>query len=56
MEIVYRYDSSEAEYENELPLEGISIQGFYEKPEEFDSYATQIWRVENDNGLPEDEE
>jgi len=30
MEIVYRYDSSEAEYENELPLEGISIQGFYE--------------------------
>ena len=56
MEIVTRYDSSEAEYESELPLEGISIQGFYEKPEEFDSYATQIWRVENDNGLPEDEE
>ena len=45
MEIVNRYDSSEAEYENELPLDGISIQGFYEKPEEFDSYATQIWRV-----------
>jgi hypothetical protein len=56
MEIVYRYDSSEAEYENELPLDGISIQGFHEKPEEFDSYATTIWRVENDNGLPEDKE
>jgi hypothetical protein len=55
MELCYRYDPTE-EYKTELPVEGMTINRYKEKPAEFDEAATTIWRVEHDKAIPQDED